>query len=371
MPPAKSKTAKIHFLTGSDEAEVKKAASALVEELAPGADAFGLEIIDGAVDTVDTATAAIRETIQALLTFPFMGGSKLVWLKNASFLADTPTGRSDSVLEGLQELCKMLEGGLGDEMTFLLSAPDADKRRAAFKSLSKIARVSIHDVPDLGFRASEEDVIAWTAERVHSKGLKMSHEAVVALAARVGVETRQLDNEIEKLELAYGNAHSFGEDEVRMLVPATRESGIFDLSDAIARRKLQLALETLAHLFKQGEQAVGILLAAIVPTVRNLLAVKELMERNDLSPPAQPHFFASVINRLPQSAVDHLPRKKDGTINAYPLGIAAMNCRYYTLQELYSAFLRCAAANQSLVSSQVADDVVLARLLIGIMKKGG
>ena len=91
---APAKASPIHFVTGSDEAAVRKAASALARELAPGADVFGLEIIDGAVDTADAAVKCVQKTIQALLTLPFLGGSKLVWLKNASFLADSVAGRS-------------------------------------------------------------------------------------------------------------------------------------------------------------------------------------------------------------------------------------------------------------------------------------
>ena len=50
-----SQTSTIYFITGSDESAVKKAAVTLAAELAPGADAFGLDMIDGAVDTVDAA----------------------------------------------------------------------------------------------------------------------------------------------------------------------------------------------------------------------------------------------------------------------------------------------------------------------------
>ena len=108
----KAKTSQIHFLTGSDEAAVRKAASALARELAPGADVFGLETIDGAVDSVDAAAKCVQETMQSLLTLPFLGGSKLVWLKNASFLADNVAGRSESVLAALEKLCEVLNSGL-------------------------------------------------------------------------------------------------------------------------------------------------------------------------------------------------------------------------------------------------------------------
>ena len=65
---AKKTSSAIHFISGSDDAAVKKAASALATKLAPGADAFGLEIIDGAVETVDVAIARTREAMQSLAT---------------------------------------------------------------------------------------------------------------------------------------------------------------------------------------------------------------------------------------------------------------------------------------------------------------
>ncbi len=369
MPAAKSKTSNIHFLTGSDESGVKKAASALAGKLAPGADAFGLETIDGAVDTVDAATRAVEATIQALLTLPFLGGTKLVWLKSATFLADSVAGRSESVVAAVEKLCEILKSGLPDDVIFLLSAPQADKRRTAYKTLTKVANTEIHDMPDLGFRAGEEEIIEWTTSRVHARDLQLSPDAVELLAARIGLDTGQLDNELDKLETAFGKSRPIDAEAVRGLVPQTREGGIFDLSDAITRRNLPLALDTLEQLIRQGEKGVGILLAAVVPTVRNLLLVKDLMVRHRISPPAQAHFFASSLKRLPESATSHLPRKKDGSLNTYPMGLAAMAASHYSLPELLTAFKACAAASQELLSGRMTDDVIIARFLIGFLSR--
>ena len=369
MAAAKTKSSQIHFLTGSDESEVKKAAGALAAELAPGADAFGMETIDGAVDTVDAASDKVNETIQALLTLPFLGGSKLVWLKSATFLADTIAGKSQTVLDGLEKLCEVLQAGLPEGVVFLLSAPQADKRRTTYKMLSKLAATQIFDLPDLGFRGGEEEIIEWTTSRVHARDLQLEPEAIAMLSARIGLDSRQLDNELEKLETAFGKTRAISAEEVRSLVPLTREGGIFDLSEAVSRRNLPLALETLEQLFRQGEKGVGLLLAAIVPTVRNLVLVKDLLVRHKMQPPAQAHFFAGSLKRLPDHAIAHLPKKKDGTLNAYPLGIAAMNSSHYTLPELQTAFAACAAANQQLLSGTLTDQIVLTRLLIGIMSR--
>ncbi len=369
MSATKTQTS-IYFITGSDEAAVKKAARALVEKLAPAADAFGLETIDGAVDTVDAATNAVEQAISGLLTLPFLGGSKVVWLKSATFLADGVTGRSDSVVSAMEKLGEVLKAGLPEETIFVLSAPQADKRRTSYKTLVKVSETKVHDLPDLGFRGGEEAIIEWTMSRVHARDLQLDAHAVEGLAARVGLDTMQLEQELEKLETAFGKAHPISSDDIRMLVPQTREGGIFDLSEAIARRNLPLALETLDQLMRQGERGVGILLAAIVPTVRNLLLVKDLMVRHKLSPPAQAHFFSSSLNKLPGNATSHLPKKKDGTLNAYPLGIAAINASHYTLVELEAGFAGCAEANQQLLSGSLTENVIITRLLISLLGRG-
>lgn len=369
MPRKKSPSAPIYFITGSDESEVKKSAAALVEKLNPGADAFGREVIDGVVNDVDSAVGCLQDAVQSLLTLPFLGGSKLVWLKSANFFADTVTGRSESVLAAIKTLCETLASGLPDGVTFVLSAPLADKRRTGYTSLSKIATTEVHNRPNLGFNAGEEQFIEWTAARVRERDIQLDAEAVTALTARVGLDTRQLDNELDKLETAFGKTRRVGTAEIRALVPQTREGGVFDLSDALGHRNLPLALETLKQLLRQGEKGVGILLAAIVPTMRNLLIAKELILRHRLTIPNQPHHFGSSLNRLPDEAVTHLPRKKDGAISAYALGIAAINSSHYSLPELETGFAACAAANQQLFSGSLTEDVVLTRLLIGLMTR--
>ena len=371
MPPAK-KVVKadtgIHFVTGSDEAEVKKAAAGLAAKLAPGDDPFGIETIDGAAATVDEAQARLHTAIEALLTVPFFGGSgKLVWLKSATFLSDSVVGRSETVTTAVEKLLAVLEKGLPEGVVFLLSAIDPDKRRTAYKTLGKLATVHLHDKPDFGWGSTEADVVDWVADRARAAGLQLSGEAAAVLAARVGAETRQIDNEIEKLALTFGTDVALPVEQIRELVPATRAGGIFDLSNALAKRDLRLCLDTLDQLFRQGEKAVGILLAAVMPTVRNLLVVKDLMVTHRLTPPAQPQFFKSALDRLPEAAIAHLPRKKDGTLNTYPLGIAAANAARFTLPELEAAFLACARANKELVTTQLAEQVVMSRLLVEIV----
>src|SRR5437879_2249407 len=148
MPKTKAKTpsANIRAVVGSDEAEVKRVAAELAGNLTPtGAGEFGLDVIDGAADNAEQAATRIRSTIEALQTLPFFGSTKVVWLKNANFLGDDQKARSSAVQSALEELSELLDRGVGSEVTFLISATDVDKRRGFYKTLLKRADVQVFD----------------------------------------------------------------------------------------------------------------------------------------------------------------------------------------------------------------------------------
>ncbi len=367
-----AKDSRIHFVTGSDEAEVRRTAQGLAAQLAPpDAGEFGLEIIESPADTVDCAIEMVEQTLQAVLTLPFLGGGKLVWMKSVSFLKDSVQGRSEAVQNALEKLLGTLEEGLPDGITLLLSAPEPDKRRSFYKSLSSLATTTLCDKPDFGFNATEEDLIEWVLDRCRDRGVRMDHQAAVILTTRVGANTGQLDAELAKLVTAAGEGAMVTGQLIRDLVPLTRAGGIFDLSDAINKRNLPLCLDTLAQLRRQGENAVGILLAAIVPTIRNLLVAKDLMERHRIRPPSQPQFFASELKRLRAEETSHLPRKKDGTINSYGIGLAAVNAARFERDHLVSAFLACRDANVKLLSGHGSEETLLTQLLVRIVARAG
>ncbi len=369
--PAAEKIPRLHFVTGSDEAEVRMAAKDLAAKLAPpDAGEFGMETIELPADTVDCAVEMINQTIGAIRTLPFFGG-KLVWMKGVTFLKDSVQGRSETVQEALEKFLGALREGLPDGITLLISAPEPDKRRGFYKSLCEAADTVIKDKIEIGGFGghSEDDLIDWVADRCRERGVKIDRRAAEVLAGRIGANSGQLQGEIQKLATAAGEGATVTEQLVRDLVPVTRAGGIFDLSDAINRRNLPLCLDTLSQLLRQGENAVGILLAAIVPTVRNLLVAKDLMERYKLKPPAQPQFFASELRKLRAEDTAHLPRKKDGTINTYGIGLAASNAARFGLEHLEKAFLACRDANRKLLSGHGSEQTILTELIVRIVAK--
>jgi len=185
-----------------------------------------------------------------------------------------------------------------------------------------------------------------------------------------GGDTRQIENELEKIDLFLSPRREVTADAVRDLVPLSRAGVIFDLGNAMARRDLERALQLVRRLLDQGETAIGILLVAVLPTVRNLLLAKDLMERHHLSRPHAPFSFISALNRLPETATQHLPRKKDGAINGYALGIAAQNAHRFETPILIEAMEACLSANLRLVSSQLDHELILTEIVVKLLAGG-
>jgi DNA polymerase III subunit delta len=394
----KSETANIYAVVGSDEAEVKHVAMDLAQKLAP-ADAgdFGLEVIDGVADNADQAAGRIQSTIEALQTLPFFGSTKVVWLKNANFLGDDVKARSTVVQTALEELSALIDSGVGDGVTLLISATEVDKRRSFYKTLVKRAELQVFDRLDSGRAGWEEAATEIVLLRANKRKLEFDDLALELFVLLTGGDTRQIDNELEKIDVYCSTGFQLpgpadvppaqlkgaGKmpsaptarmalpritlELVRDLVPLSRAGVIFELSNALSARDLGLALTLVRRLLEQGESAVGILLAAIVPTIRNLLLAKDLMEQHGIRRSQSPFQFIAAINRLPANATEHLPRKKDGSINAYGVAIAAQHANQFSSSELIEAMRACLEANVKLVTTQLDHELILTEVVVRLL----
>ena len=370
MPPTKAKkTSSIFAVLGSDEASVKERALRLAAKLAPpDGGEFGVERIDGTADNADQAIQKIHSAIEAIQTLPFFGDAKLVWFKDVNFLADTVTGRAASVLAALEEFKDFLSHGLPPGVVLLMSVGAVDKRRAFPKALAKLGQMEQFDLIDTTRSGWEEEVEGLTLNLAHGFELKFDREALELFVRLAGADTRQLRNELTKIDLYLGpDDRHVTEAVVTALVAKSTSGVIWELGTAVTKRRLPEALRLLDELLFQGETAIGILFAAIIPTVRNLLAVKELFERTKVKPPQLPFQFSTLVNKLPPEATAFLPRKKDGTINAYGLGLAACEVHRFSLSELIEGLNACLQTNLQLVTTQLEPRLLLSELLVKLL----
>jgi DNA polymerase III subunit delta len=372
MPPKKTavaaKSSQIYAVVGSDEGAVKSRARELAEQLTPkDSGDFGQDLVDGSADNADQAVSRIHSAVEAVQTLPFFGSGKLVWLKDVNFCGDTVTARSAQVVAALEELQRFLSAGLPAGVFFLLSASEIDKRRSFYKSITKIAVVEQFDRIDTSRSGWEEEAESLARGLAAERGLIFQPEALEIFVRLAGADTRQLRNELEKIDLYLGRSREVEPELVRNLVGKTAIGVIWELGNAIAKRQLSRALGLLDQLLFQGETPIGILYAAIIPTVRNLLVTKEILQTYGVKAPGAPYQFNSVIARLPQTAQNFLPKRKDGTVNVYGLGLAACEAHRFSLAQLVHGFEECLKANIQLVTTQLEPRLVLSKLLVSLL----
>lgn len=352
-------------LIGSDEGQVREQALLLYNQLTGGNDdGFTHETIDGIADNSDSAFTICASTVQALLTIPMFGGDKVVWLRNASFLADNITGRSQRTEEGVESLRATLEQGLPPGVKFLLTAQGVDKRRGFWKFIEKSAAVQTFDLIDTGRDGWTEQVALLVTQRCRELGLTFQPDALALFVLLAGAATQQIDNELEKLDLYLSpQRREITIDDIRQLVPLSRAAAVFETGQAIQKGDVARAIQLIDEQLDADESAIGIMRASIIPTVRNLYMAKLISERFKVSE-SNLGAYAGGLNRLPEADRAWLPQKKDGSgVNVYGIFVCVKMAGNFELAGLQRVMEATLKADQALVTTGLDHRLVLHRLI--------
>lgn len=364
MSPAHSQQQFISLIFGTDEGMVREKASRLFVSLTEGTNEFSHEILEATCSDSNDAEQTIRQVIEALRTLPFFPGRKVVWMKNCNFLGDSPTSKSSATEAGLDALRKLLEGGLGPDVILLISASEFDKRRSFNKFLLQSASAEELNKPDITKTGWEGSLMPLVNKEASARGLSFNPAAMELFIHRVSESSRQIISEIEKLDLYLGESRrTVMPEDVACMVPLTRTGVIFEISRALENKKSDTAISLIDFQLERGENAVTIMRAAFIPTLRNLLTAKLLCETFHLKPTNYKEFTAK-ISDLPAYASALIPVKKDGTPNAYPLFLAAQNASKFKTARLKQTLKECMKADKALVSSSLDPRMILHRLAI-------
>lgn len=355
----------VHAVIGTDEGRVSEEALALFNELKPDSEAseFTNDVVEGVVANSEEAYQVCAKAIEALQTIGFFGADKIVWLKAANFLADDRTGGAERSKEGVEALLDVLKAGIGDEVTFVLSASAIDKRRGFYKWLQKNAEVATFDKIDVSSEGWEEEVSLMVTTRAKELGLAFDHEALELFVQMAGAETRQINNELEKLNLYLGERRTVELDDIRLMVPLSHKGVIWEIGRALQRRDAVRAIELVDAQLEKGESAIGLMRAAVIPTVRNLLLARILMDSYSHLPMHTGGAFMGALKSLPDGEKAWLPQTKSGTVNAWPLFHAAKSASQFTTSELRKALEAALHADRSLVTTSLDHRMVLHRLV--------
>jgi DNA polymerase-3 subunit delta len=198
----------------------------------------------------------------------------------------------------------------------------------------------------------EEQVARIVTRVAREKRLTIQGESLQLFVQRAGAETRQISNEIDKLDLYLGpDRREVTVEDVTLMVSVSHKGVIWEISRAVEKRNAKRAIELIDSLIAKNENAVGLIKASIIPTVRNL-------------------FFAKLagaygsINQAPAGIQAVLPKKKDGTVNTWGLKMASAGAKNFSLPQLQKAMGDCLEADKALVASGQDPRMVLHKLVI-------
>lgn len=319
-----TKATPIHFLCGSDEDAVKKAAAELARKLAPD-DAMNLETVDGRADSADDAVKSVQKVREAILTLPFFGGGKLVWWKAVNFFDETGVGRHSSVKEALEALQPDLGKVDGTSVTLLISALGIHKGRSFSKALLKLAQAKYFDLPDLR-KTSEDEIIFQIESRMKAVGIRPGPGAAERFFQATGIDTAAWSQELEKLACFIGDGKAeLTRDDVNRIISGSREVLIWDFCHAVLGGEARQALSRLSALFAQDEKEVGILIL-LAGQIRMAALAAVLRENKMLRIANRGSFTSAEVSAAGEA---YLPRKKTGEpISTYALGQAAQRSQH-------------------------------------------
>ena len=262
----------------------------------------------------------------------------------------------------MDSLKACLEAGLGNGVVFLLSATGIDKRRAFWKFLDKNAQVKVFDKIDTSREGWQEEVADLVEKKARDLGLKFGPEALELFVMLAGEATRQIGNELEKIDLYLGpDRREVTVDDVRRMVPLSRAGVVFEIGNALQHGNAARALELIDQQLERGENAIGLMRASIIPTVRNLFMAKVLAEKR--LPTRNYKDFAAALDRLPEMERLWLPQKKAGGVNVYPLFLSLRSAEAFSMEGLRGAMESALRADRSLVTTGLDHRLVLHRLV--------
>lgn len=365
----------IYLIRGNDEYRVAAAAKTVVDSLtAADETGFGLEIIDGAVQSSERATSALRRTIEAVQMASFMGTEKTIWLRDVWFLAPGLEKEDESAdkafKSALEDFRETLASGIPSGHTLVISGSRISGTYAVVQDIGRLARsgrakIQLFEVPT-GYRSSEETA-RWLVEEYAKVGGDISERVARAIVDRAGSDSRCLRMELEKLR-AYAGEKTPTEEDVRVIVTPSREAIIWDLQDAFGEGRLSETLNILQRLLNEGVSPIAMVIQ-LLGRVNELLILRDTLDRRQAV--AYPSFsWSKDLSPEQREAAAGLDKRWDpGKKHSFVLKKLLAQCKKLRRIELRKARHLLLEAHEKMVSSPVPPDTLLQTAIISALSR--
>jgi DNA polymerase-3 subunit delta len=268
-------------------------------------------------------------------------------------------------------LAQTLKAFRWDGVRLLISAGKVDRRKAFYKTLEKLAQVEAHAGLSADDRDWAEKAEALAARAFQAAGRRATAEALAALVAQVGPNTRLLASECEKLAVYAGDRPEITAADVEAVGVRAKHARAFALADAVGDRDLPRVLRRLDEelwAMRTDRKRSGIgLLYGLITKVRCLLLARELLREGLLRAGGEFGGFKAQLERLPAGRFAEDDRYNPRRITPYILFRACQQAGRWTTAELVRGMELLLECNRRLVGSQLDDALLLQQLLVALV----
>ncbi len=173
---------------------------------------------------------SLLQVLEMARRYPLMAARQTILVKEAQEMADLAKKDSQMLL------VKYLQNPVSSTvLAFAYKGKKIDAKTTLAKELKSKAilfeskKLYDNQLPD------------WVKSYCRSKGLLVEEHAVFWLIEMIGNDIQRITNEIHKLTIGYDLSKPLTVDWVRKKIAQTREYGVFDLQNAIAKRDIPKA----------------------------------------------------------------------------------------------------------------------------------
>ena len=351
IPPGKS----AFLVCGDDDFRVETTTREILDALVP-ADRreFGLEVIDGRVESVGETTRVCRAVRDALISDGlFGGGDKTVWLREPSFLSIDRIAKSEETKKNVAALTDAIKGGLPDGVCIVVSTLKINRGSSFFKAFGGKAGA----VFDLGSGLRERELRDQADILLHEWlpkfGIDMKPAVRAAFLARVGTNSRQIVAELEKLSCWCGKRKAVTVDDINEVVAADATSEVWDLTDAFAERDATRTITLLERHIAQGENEI-FLTQTLLNTVSTLLLLRDAQARRWASSGGRGISWGDIPPDI-SACLDISDKDIRKTLSGWRADKVARQAAVWKVAELRAARHQLLTLREELVSKQLPE----------------
>ena len=258
----------IYLIYGKETFLIEEAQEKFKTLVNPAMMDFNLSVIDGK----ETNLEEFRSSVE---TLPFMDEKRYIIVKDFELLKGKKKNFTDA---DEKELIKILENISDTTVLVFINFGDVDKKKAIFKSISKIGTVcEMKKLDDMS-------LLNWCKGQFDSRKVKISNSDVTYFIESTGYRDRtsemtlnDVEQEIVKLCSYVGEDEPITKDIIRNLMNARVENDIFQLIDMIGNKNAKRSYKILSDMIDSGESVLGIF-AMLSKQFNHIIQVKSLQD---------------------------------------------------------------------------------------------